>query len=410
MSTPDTAGGTAGAAAAASGGAFLDQLFEADDVPQNEHPDGLPPVGTPPPPPPVGTPPPPPPPPPAEEELPEFESIEPPAVPRVPAPPAPLTPVDEDPVPDHVTRKGEAAVTTWKAARAEAKQLKQRLEDIERDRAVKETELLELRQKLEQAPPEEKLKELEEQVKKYEDELGRIDVSRSKAFQDRYVKPVNELFSKVVRTFIKAGRDEKHALELARSVFKPGMNDVRALEQALPDESSVVVGAVSALLEDRDALVAKHDAALQEWRQTREATEIEERRRAASEMGEQLTRVSASAIDAAVKDGSWLFKPGEDEQWNKGVQARRDAVAGYLRAGKPEDIARLVAEGIASPVYRKGYEQLRAAYEDLRGKYEALTASRPGLRNRAPAPDGSPAPVPRPKNLDEFIGQEFDAG
>ena len=90
------------------------------------------------------------------------------------------------------------------------------------------------------------------------------------------------------------------------------------------------------------------------------------------------------------------------------MQARRAAVLGYLRAGKPEDIARLVAEGIASPVYRKGYEQLRVAYDDLKSKYDAMVSSRPGLRNRAPAPDGAPAPAARPRNMDEFLEQEFD--
>lgn len=394
MSTPDLTGQSAGAAAAASGIQFIDDLFEAEDVPADEQPAGLPPVGSPP----SAPPPPPPPPPPA------FVPIDP------PAPGAPLEPTDDDAVPDHVTRKGDAAVTTWKAARAEAKALKQRVEDVERDRAVKETELAELRKKLETAPSEEKLKELEERIKNYEDELGRIDVTRSRVFQEQYVRPVNELFSKVVRTFVKAGRDERQAIELARAVFKPGMADPRELERALPDENSVTIGAVSALLEDRDALVAKHDAAIQDWRQTREAAELEERRRAASEMGAQLTRVSEGAIEAAVKDGSWLFKPGEDEGWNRSVQARRDAVAGYLRAGKPEDIARLVAEGIASPVYRKGYEQLRAAYDELKGKYEAVVSGRPGVRNSAPAPDGGPAPAARPKNMDEFLAQEFGEG
>ena len=120
--------------------------------------------------------------------------------------------------------------------------------------------------------------------------------------------------------------------------------------------------------------------------------------------------IAEGAIEAAVKDGSWLFNPGEDEGWNRSVQARRDAVAGYLRAGKPEDIARLVAEGIASPVYRKGYEQLRAAYDELKGKYEAVVSGRPGVRNSAPAPDGSPAPAARPKNMDEFLAQEFGEG
>jgi hypothetical protein len=334
----------------------------------------------------------------------DFMPIDPPRPQDPPKPGDPLPIQDEEPVPDHVTRKGAEAVTTWKAARQEAKDLKRRLEDVERDREIKLVELEELKKKLEGAPPEDKLKELEEQVQKYEDQLGQIDITRSKTFQRQYDQPLHELFGKVVRTLQKTGIDERAAIEKARTIFRPGMENPSNLERALPDESSVVIGALSTLLEDREMLAVKRDEAIQNWRQTREASEMEERRQAATEIGEQLTRVSKSALDQVSKDGSWLFKEGQDPEWNKGVQARKDAVLGYLRAGKPEELARLVAEGIASPVYRKGYEQLKAAYDELKAKHEAVVGRRPGLENRSPADYSGRAPVAEmPKTVDGMV-------
>ncbi len=342
-------------------------------------------------------------------ELTPFTPIDPPKPGAQAAPPATtetIAPVDEG-VPDHVVRKGAEAVNTWKAARLEAKQLKQKLEDIERDRSVKEVELSELKQKLERAPSEDKLKELESKVAKYEDELGRIDITRSKHFKDQYERPVNELFSKVVKTFMKAGRDERRALELARSVFRPGMSDPNTLERAIPEESSVVIGAISTLLEDRDVLVAKYDEAVQNWRQTREAAQAEESRQAASEIGSMLTKSAQQAFTEVSKDGSWLFTEGEDEEWNKGVKARKDAVMGYLRAGQPSELARLIAEGVASPVYRRGYETIKVAYDDLMAKYQGLVGRRPGVASHS-ADRGTPAPVgDAPKSVADFVDREW---
>ena len=136
---------------------------------------------------------------------------------------------------------------------------------------------------------------------------------------------------------------------------------------------------------------------------------MEEARRTSSEIGAQLTRVAQSGFESATKDGSWLYKEGSDEKWNAAVKARKDAAMGYLRAGKPEDLARLVAEGIVSPVYRKSYEQLKVAYDDLKAKYEGGITRRPSLSGRAPASvDGAPAPE-KISSVSDFVAKEWDA-
>jgi hypothetical protein len=341
-----------------------------------------------------------------EGELTDFMPV-PKQAPRPAPKPETTLPVKDESIPDHVAKRGEASIQTWKQLRAELDSERQRREDVERDRVAKETELAELQERLKNVPPDEKIKEYEETIKSYEDRLGQMDITSSKVFKEHYDDPINAVFSKVVRTFMKSGQSQDQALASARSVFKPGMDNPEALERALPDASSVVIGAVSTILEDLGDLTRRREEALTNWRQTREATSMEESRRASSEIGAQLTRVAQSGFESATKDGSWLYKEGEDEKWNAAVKARKDAAMGYLRAGKPEDLARLVAEGIVSPVYRKSYEQLKVAYDDLKAKYEGNVVRRPSLSGRAPA-SGDPTPaVEKITSVSDFVAKEW---
>jgi hypothetical protein len=383
----DTLPGDAGGAAARSMGAVVDDLFSGDsgDAGQPAAQPAAP-----------------------KPELPEddpgnlggFVPID-----EAPPPEATKPEPSEDLVPEHVVRKGEEAIKTWKQLRGELEAERQKAADIERDRQLKDQELEELRKKIEAAPPAEEIEKLKKELEAKESFIGQIEVTQSKVFREQYDAPINELFGKVVRQFAKAGHDKDSALALARKVFRPGLNTPQALEQVVPDESAVTIGAISSLLEDREVLASKREQAIQNWRETREAAMVEERRRASTEIGQQLTRVSEVALDAVVKDGSWLFKPGQDPKWNEGVEARKSAAIGYIRAGKPEDLARLVFEGIASPVYRKGYEQLKAKYDELKGKYEAIAnRGRPSLSGHAPAPAGVPSRVAQaPASVGEAV-------
>lgn len=407
---PDVSGATAGAAAIASANPVVDELF-GDAAPADAAPDRQ------------------------EPAKPAQQVRQAPAKPAQPARQAPAQPADrpedepqdtppaelsdfneppenvlpgkpgEETVPDHVVRKGQKSIETWKQLRAELEAAEQKASEVERDRLLKEQQIEELNKKLETAPPEDKIKEMERRIAEQEDIIGRMDISRSKAFQEQFDKPINEVFGKVVRTFVKAGHSQEESVDLARKVFRPGMEDVAKLEQVLGDESAVTIGAVATLLEDREAHARLRDEALVNWRQTREASELEERRKSASEVGAILTRASDAALEAVIKDGSWLFKPGQDPQWNAGVEARKNAAIGYIRGGNPETLARLVFEGIASPAYRKGYEQVKARLDELQSKYDALVSGgRPGLMQRAPAPGEAPRQSEEaPKTVGEFV-------
>jgi hypothetical protein len=392
--TVDTAGATAGAAAAESAGEFIDNMFgeeqpqpQPQPEPQPEPQPGMK----------AGDP----------GELSDFVPIDPPK----PAEDEPVLPIKTDEsVPDHVVRKGDEAIKTWKQLRSELETERQKAIDIERDRQMKEQELEELRKKLETAPSEDKLKEMEDKLKEQEDYIGQMDITRSKVFQETYDKPFRDLFGKVVRQFMRSGKNQEQAVELARTVFRPGMNDPARLEEVLPEETAVTIGAVATLLEDREDLARRRDDAIKNWRETRAAIEVEETRRVSTSMAEQLTRVSEQAFEAVSKDGSWLYQRGQDPKWNEGVEARRNAAIGYIRAGKPEDLARLVFEGIAAPTYRKGYEQLKTKYEDLKSKYDAIAnRTRPSLGGSSNQPTTrAPGEAAPPTSVNEFVDQNWE--
>lgn len=386
----DLAGGDAGSAAVASAAAKLAELGFGEDSPAPPRAPAAAPVAE------------------EEEESPNAAEVDAEVAPPLeelvlPERPAPVE------VPAHVARKGTKSIETWKALHAELATKEAALADMERDRLLKEQEIQELNKKLAAAPPEDEIKGLKQKLQEQEDFIGRIDVTKSKVFQEKYDEPLRQTFAKLVQTFIRSGRDERQAVELARSVFRPGLNDPAELEKALPgDASAVLVGAVSAILDDREALVAKREEALRDWRSTRAADQAEETRRQLAESSSVLSRAGESAFDAVVKDGSWLYQRGQDPKWNEGVEARRAAAIGYLRNGKPEDIARLVLEGVASPTYRKQYEQLKGKYDELLGKYNAIaTRGRPSITPR-PAEQAGAAPAEAPSTLEGYVDQNWE--
>ena len=341
--------------------------------------------------------------PPLQDDPPAEQPVEQPVEQPLEEGPIDSPPEDLTGVPDHVVRKGEKSITTWKQLRAERDELERKVVDTERDRLLKEQELAELKEKLEKVPSEEELEKLKEELETTKSRLSQVDLAGTPEFQEQFDKPINELFGRVVQKLMQAGHEEKEALSLARKVFRPGVTSPQSIEEVLPDESSVVVGALSALLENRDPLLQKREEALKEHQQTMEALQLERNRKASMDISAQLTQVAEKAFEDVGKGGSWLFVKGADEKWNEGVEARRNAALGYLRAGKPEVLARLIFEGIASPVYRKSFEKVKADLDDLRKKYEAVTSRRPGLEARAPARPGEDPPEAAPTTVGGIV-------
>ena len=328
------------------------------------------------------------------------------AAPKLEDPPPPPAPPANDiaGIPDHVVRKGEAAITGWKQLRAELEAERKAKADIDRDRELKDLRIKELEEQIAKVPKQEELEAARKRAAELEDTLGQIEITRSERFKELYDKPINEVFGKVVRQFIKGGATQEQAIAKARSVFKPGMQDPQALSAALEDESSLVVGAVSALLDEREVLAQRRDEAIQNWQQERAAGEQDRIRRDAATISDQLTKAAESGFSRAVKEGSFLFQEGADPKWNEGVKTRRDAVMGFIRGGRPDELAYLVAEGVASPVYRNAYARVKAENEDLKAQLAAISGVRPGTgagsRPAAAVPASSP-PVPATAN--EFI-------
>ena len=334
------------------------------------------------------------------------------AAPPMPQPdltdPPPPEPPDTADIPDHVVRKGDKAIATWKQLNAELAAYKSRVSEIEQDRELKDAQLKELQEKLESGPKPEDVEAIKKRVEELEDELGKIDISRSSRFQELYDKPIGDVFGKIVHQFVKAGHTQETAVQKARSVFKPGLQDPQALTQVLEDESSLTVGAVSALLDEREMLVQRRADALENWRQEQAAGAEDNKRREAATISEQLNKHAAAGFDRALKEGSWLYKDGTDDRWNEGVKARRDAVMGFIRGGKPDELAYLVAEGVASPTYRQLANRYKAEADDLRSQLERIGGNRPGVGgSSAPPSSGAPTAPEAPKDFRGFIDQEW---
>lgn len=352
------------------------------------------------------------------EDIPPPPSVLPPATPApaspAPATPAPATPTPPPPapdlsgIPDHVVRSGAESINTWKDLKSRLRVAEQKVVDMERERALKATEDEELKKKLENAPSQEAIDKANARIEELEDEVGRMDVSRSRRFREMYDKPLEDCFGKVVTQFVRAGHTKEDAVSLARQVFRPGMSDPQTLLRALDDEDQLTIGAVSTFLQERDVLAQKREEALTHWREEKAAEDAERATRERAEMSSALRNSVERAFERATSDGSWLFKTGEDELWNKGVEARKNAVRAYVREGKPDDLTLLIAEGVAAPVYRRMLEKAHAENQELRGQLERFAGVRPSVGSGGGAPPPA-QPAQRAATLDGFLQENASA-
>jgi hypothetical protein len=263
------------------------------------------------------------------------------------------------------------------------------------------TEVQQLREKLTQveaaAQDSARAKELETQLeqerqkaRQLEDELGKIDLTRSPAFRSQYDDKINQVGGKMVQTLISEGVDQNEAVQFVRQVIaetKPA-----ARERLIRDMAPGLEGTLSGLALQIDEVTQTRAAALEKWRETQAAlSEVETRQRVAEITG-KVDEVTGAAVSEVLKLGNPYFMKTDDADWNKEVEQRVAQVKGVLLTGDFAKIAPLVAEGLTAADLRMRYSALLKQKREVDAELDAVLKGAPRLGTRAaPASFENPA-------------------
>lgn len=277
----------------------------------------------------------------------------------------------------------ESVGRAFAASRAEARQyrqlaesLRQQLTDMEARRGEVDKQYADLNSEL--------AKE-RERVKGLEDELGRLDLTRSTEFQAKFDKPLQEIEGQVYQTLLSNGYDQNNAASAARQVvMAQSLDDLGELMQGLPD---VVRGQLAYKFSEADKLWAARQQALDEWQTTSAGLEAASTRDRAAEAAHRRAELASGAMERlATTVAPMVWNDPAFAEYRSANEAKAKAWLG--QAPEPQVAAAALEGMLVAPFAYKLVEGLTAEVLKLRSALDA--------RHRAESPTVAPYYVSPP--------------
>jgi uncharacterized protein YlxW (UPF0749 family) len=286
---------------------------------------------------------------------------------------------DEEP-PEPEDRMTPKAKNAWSKVKAEKKELAQKVKDLE----------TRLQQAEKNKPPEmDQLLQLQRRIDEYEDRIGQLDITQTRAFKDRYEAPKEQLRRRGMSVLLRAGNTQEQASGLVDMVLSAATQT--EIEQVIADQPVAVQGALFTLSAEAADLEAQKSEAIRNWKDTRALLETQETRDKVIQLAENIETATKAAVAKAVQEGNWMFAdvPG-NAKWNQGVAERTRIVKGIMRSAKPEELVKWVVEGVTASTLRTAYLTERQRAEKFKAELAKRDAMSPRLGGGG---DGAVAPA-----------------
>lgn len=335
------------------------------------------------------------------------------ATPGAPTPPAPAEPEVEYTPPE--AREEGAARNAWTKTKAENKAL--RASD-----AQKAAKIAELETKLAAQPAVDpkvvtELETAKQQILDYENQIGQIEITRSKAFKQKYDAKIQNLRAKAVDDVATLSeRSKEDAVAMMQALEQaPTIADAKEM---LSGEGQAVQGAALLALVEIQRELKVREAAIADWRNTKPAVETELDRETTGERLKTIVDQTSAALQVLAKppeeqgEGSWLLMDQPDDvEWTARRQGILSTARAELRDGK--NIPKLVLEGVAARYYREFGEAQYARAQELEAHLARRNRATPRVDggDASGRPDGQPAapatikPVPIQQGIDNLVGE-----
>jgi hypothetical protein len=279
------------------------------------------------------------------------------------------------------------AKNAWQRIKQEKKELQTRVKaletEVERAKAAKPPEVDELIQ-------------MRKQMDAYEDRIGQLDITQTKAFKAQFDEQLNAVGNKGMSILQRAGMEKDQARALLVRVLDPQLS-AQKMEALVSDQPMSVQGALLGVATEYADVLTRRDAAVTNWRDTKAALAAAETRDADIKLTVNVEADAETGVTQAVKDGNWLFTrasgdSAEAKAWNEQVDTRMKLVKTLLRSASRADLAKWVFEGVTARETRELFTKAVEERNDLLAKFNGVVARTPGLgANGNPGAGGSGA-------------------
>jgi len=274
----------------------------------------------------------------------------------------------------------------WAALRAQATANRRAAEDYR----VKYNQLVESTKKFQEERTGfgEQLNSKDAEIQRLQDELGRLDLTRSQAFRDKYDAPILGVRAEAAKALEANGYAAQDADALARDILSADPKERPALMRELPTH---LQGILMIKAGESDSLFDARDAAISDWRTSSEGLAAAEQRGSAFVNAQHVDKMVEGALNVlrTMPPGS---VPPAYQVTDPVFAADRDAKEKQFRAwvqqAPEEQRYAAMLEGFMAP---KTYEMLEQTMLENQRLRAALASH--GRLSAPPVHGGAPAPV-----------------
>ena len=293
---------------------------------------------------------------------------------------APEPEVAEESAPDP---KSEKANEMWKNLKAKAKLAEEYKAQLEARSETSSEELDKLRADLEA----ERVARQEEQAR-FDDEYGKIDITRQRSFKREHDDKLNQSLHWMTNVLMKREGMEKDSAEaVVRKAFSIGDYQQRAAY--LMDEAPSTQALLDNELMKADALRERRADAIQNWRATQEQLKEVDARLAAASTNQNVKQTLDATVEELRNSGNYYYNPTKGTSpgsldWNRNLDTRITAVHQILLKQDPTEIARYVADGFTARLIREDLIKTEAALKAEKAKTAKFKALKPSVDGTRP--------------------------
>lgn len=310
----------------------------------------------------------------------------------------------EEADPPEITNGSPKGKHAWTTIKAEKKELAAKLKLAEQKLKDAEARMSTADQT---KPPEAQvLIDLQKQVQEYEDKVGKMDITQSRAFRTRFDLPIERTFKRGEAILQRAGLQQAEASSLMKKLVEA---DAHQASELIADQPLPVQGALFTLTTEFSEMVTEREDAIKNWRQTNPALKETEARNQEITLAQNIEQDTSEAIQQALKEGNFMYTQNTTmpAEWNAGVDQRVNLVKGILRTAKPAELVKWVAEGVTAKDLRDMLAKEHDRANQLSAELNARANLRPRINGRGDGPPPPPSKEIQPLSPESVVAGLF---
>ena len=246
----------------------------------------------------------------------------------------------------------------------------------------------------------EKLNQKDARIKELEDEIGRMDLSRSPEFRERYDSPIAGIRDEISKLLVANGYDEAQSGELAKQIV---MTESAKVPEMLTNLPTHVQGMIMIHAQNADRLWGERDQALNDWKQSADGLAAVAARASAGLSAQHIAQMAEKAIATAkglpADQLAPAFQVTEDLEFVRDRDAQEQKFKAWVQTAPEDQKYVAMFEGFMAG---KTYEMLQHTWlenQQLKGLlYQRGRLGTPPVYpvRSQPTP---PPPPPQPKEV-----------